>query len=412
MLLTRAVASGNRMAMESQQGAARAGGDVRSKEGEVSITNARTMGSSYIGKGAAGESKEQSKEAGESKEEATRKDYSILDFVAFHLLDVSNEKGLDEALLEYCDFMFLNGEDCNYGFAERWKGGAKWHPPQVRVPMLEFLKSAVSGIMLAYGYKEMALYNETSFSTYARPGELLKMKAVDYVPANRAYHYAVLVVAPMERGVGTKAGVYDETLILDDTRVPWLSKILGLHADARLKKDEAANLWPFTAAEYLRIWRRCVKSLGIGEVATSPYQNRHGGASRDHLLKLRSVQAIQRRGRWAVDASARIYDKPGRLQQIINRFSSKWEIFGENVREHFPRYFHTGTCPLPVELRRSWEKASQEKRNSDAELFGKPHLGHKDFQKVQGANNMCFGADPRVQLVHADLCQFGTQWRK
>ena len=229
--------------------------------------------------------------------------------------------------------------------------------------MLEFLKSAVSGIMLAYGYKEMALYNETSFSTYARPGELLKMKAVDYVPANRAYHYAVLVVAPMERGVGTKAGVYDETLILDDTRVPWLSKILGLHADARLKKDEAANLWPFTAAEYLRIWRRCVKSLGIGEVATSPYQNRHGGASRDHLLKLRSVQAIQRRGRWAVDASARIYDKPGRLQQIINRFSSKWEIFGENVREHFPRYFHTGTCPLPVELRRSWEKASQEKRS-------------------------------------------------
>ena len=85
--------------------------------------------------------------------------------------------------------------------------------------------------------------------------------------------------------------------------------------------------------------------------------------------------------------------------------------------------------------------------NSDAELFGKPHLGHKDFQKVQGANNMCFGAarvirrclrlgipgylenprasrlwltpqmrrlpqDPRVQLVHTDLCQFGTQWRK
>ena len=41
--------------------------------------------------------------------------------------------------------------------------------------------------------------------------------------------------------------------------------------------------------------------LGIGEVALSPYQNRHGGASRDHLLRLRTVAAIQRRGRWAAE---------------------------------------------------------------------------------------------------------------
>ena len=39
------------------------------------------------------------------------------------------------------------------------------------------------------------------------------------------------------------------------------------------------------------------------------------GASRDHLLKLRSVAQIQRRGRWATDTSARIYDKPGRNLQ-------------------------------------------------------------------------------------------------
>eukprot|EP00439_Symbiodinium_sp_Y106_P045981 s7121_g5.t2 len=88
---------------------------------------------------------------------------------------------------------------------------------------------------------------------------------------------------------------------------------------------EDANMWSFTAAKYLQVWRLCTEALDIQDLAVSPYQNRHGGASRDHLLKLKSVQAIQRRGRWAVDSSARSYDKPGRLQQMINKYSDRWE---------------------------------------------------------------------------------------
>ena len=84
-------------------------------------------------------------------------------------------------------------------------------------------------------------------------------------------------------------------------------------------------MWSFTAAKYLQVWRLCTEALDIQDLAVSPYQNRHGGASRDHLLKLKSVQAIQRRGRWAVDSSARSYDKPGRLQQMINKYSDRWE---------------------------------------------------------------------------------------
>ena len=59
----------------------------------------------------------------------------------------------------------------------------------------------------------MALFNEVAFSTYARPGELFRMKAADFVPRNRDYNHSVLVVAPFERGEGSKAGVFDEVLI-------------------------------------------------------------------------------------------------------------------------------------------------------------------------------------------------------
>ena len=95
-------------------------------------------------------------------------------------------------------------------FRRALKGWRKLAPAQSRLPMLEFLKSAISGLMIRGGFYEMALCNETSFSTYARPGEMLKMKPADFVLANKIYHHAVLVVAPFERGEGSKTGVYDE----------------------------------------------------------------------------------------------------------------------------------------------------------------------------------------------------------
>eukprot|EP00439_Symbiodinium_sp_Y106_P085585 s532_g29.t1 len=275
--------------------------------------------------------------------DATRQDYGnklseFYDFAAFHLLDTRTEEQLDVALLEYCDFLYLDGEDSNFGqklqaaleyerpeaaregklrlprFRRALKGWRKLAPAQSRLPILEFLKSAISGLMIHGGFREMALYNETSFSTYARPGEMLKMKAADFVPAKKTYHHAVLVVAPFERGEGSKTGVYDEVLILDDSRVPWLTPALNMHVKGRLKQQEDANMWSFTAATYLQVWRLCTEALDIQDLAVSPYQNRHGGASRDHLLKLR------------------IYDKPGRLQQMINKYSDRWEAFGERKR--------------------------------------------------------------------------------
>ena len=88
------------------------------------------------------------------------------------------------------------------------------------------IKSAISGILLWQKLDEYALFNEVSYSTYARPGELLKMKAEDFVERNQDFQHSVLVVAPIERGEASKAGIYDEVLILDDQTPPWLEKVL------------------------------------------------------------------------------------------------------------------------------------------------------------------------------------------
>lgn len=288
---------------------------------------------------------------------------------------------LDEALCEYADHEYLNGEAAHCGeklqaaleyerpefsrtgsltlprFRRCMKGWRKMAPTQTRLPMPEFMKTAISAVFLQWNFKEEALYNEVTFSTYSRPGEMLKVHAVDVVPPNRDFERCVIVLGPMERGESSKVGIYDEVLILDDVRCPWLPTLLLQHSQQQIKQlGQEAPLWNFSARQYLVKWRRAVEVLGFGEVATTPYQNRHGGASRDHSKKLRSVAAIQRRGRWASDSSARIYDKPGRMQQVINQFGNSLQDLGEEVRRNFNTYFRSGTGQLPRQMRAQLQK--------------------------------------------------------
>ena len=112
-----------------------------------------------------------------SVKEPQRRDYSrrLEKFYAFadHFeLDIAKEKGLDEVLCEYADALYMEGEDCNCGqkllaalelempewhregvlklprFRRALKGWRKLAPPQTRLPLLEFLKSSISGLMI------------------------------------------------------------------------------------------------------------------------------------------------------------------------------------------------------------------------------------------------------------------------
>jgi len=315
-----------------------------------------------------------------SVKEPQRRDYAkrlqeFYEFVALHRLPIAKEDELDVALCDYADHMYLNGEGSDAGqklkaalefvrpeairkseihlprFKRSLKGWRKLAPTQTRLPMIEFVKSSISAIMLYIHQPMMALFNELTFSTYARPGELTRALAIDVVKKNDQFSHDVIVLSPFERAEASKAGIFDEVLILDDTRMMCLGSIVVQEAAQRIRRGgEEAKLWDFTPAQYLQTWRSCVEVLEVGDVAVSPYQNRHGGASRDHLLRLRSVAAIQRRGRWAVDSSARVYDKPGRLQQTINKYSQKLQPLGEQTRARFQDYFYGKPVPLPIQL--------------------------------------------------------------
>ena len=173
-------------------------------------------------------------------------------------------------------------------FKRALKGWRRVAPTQTRLPMIEYVKSAISGLLIWRGRKDMALYNELTFSTYLWPGEALKLKAADFVSQGGAleeYPHSILVLAPFERGESSKTGIFDEVVILDDGRVPWMERILKAHVKSRFDSHgEDTDLWNFNAKQFLLEWRKAVEVLQVEDCASSPYQNRHGGASQDHLL--------------------------------------------------------------------------------------------------------------------------------
>jgi len=271
---------------------------------------------------------------------------------------------LDVARVDLNDNLYLNGEDSTAGdklkaavefynpdytrhgtlclprFAKSSKGWKKLSPAQTRLPALEEHKLAISGDLLHRGKREMALYNETTYSTYGRPGEMLKLTVDDYVPAEETTGYPVLILHPMERDASSKTGIFDETLLLDDTEAEYLPEALSLMVKQRIKTDgEGALLWNFKASEFLAEWRLSVHRLKLDKFLTSPYQNRHGGASRDHLSKLRTPLEVKRRGRWSTDSAARIYDKPGRMQQMKTVLDPKLQKYAKCVKQNFIQLF-------------------------------------------------------------------------
>ncbi|CAE8582583.1 unnamed protein product [Polarella glacialis] len=313
--------------------------------------------------------------------ESTAKSYSkqlnkFYDFAEKYGVEINSAEVMDQALVDWCDMQYLDGHSHDQGdlmkaavefklpsfakdgdlklprFRRTLKGWRKKAPSQTRLPAPEALVFALSGWMCQQGHVEEALYNAATHSCYLRPSEGHGLMTCDIVKPVRigGMNQHVLVLAPFERGESTKTGQYDQTVELDDVRLPTLGGLLCEQAERRRalkgisEKQDTGDvcLWSFAAGGYLKVWREGVRVLGLGHVLQSPYQNRHGGPSRDRLLKLRSLADVQRRGRWMTTSSLRIYEKPGRVQQVLNQVSADLISFGEKCRLNFAAFISDG----------------------------------------------------------------------
>ena len=138
--------------------------------------------------------------------------------------------------------------------------------------------------------------------TYMRPHEILHVRVGSVIkPSKSKARFWGVVIGDQSFREPTKTGPYDDCVLFNS---PGRTD-LGVILKALLIKTETKNDFIFQQLT-LSAYNHAIK------IACD-----HSGPSSDVLRKVRSIDAIQQRGRWAAMSSVTRYQKPGRVYCFI-----------------------------------------------------------------------------------------------
>ena len=122
---------------------------------------------------------------------------------------------------------------------------------------------------------------------------------------------------PAEVGIPSKTDQWDESLTLDLPYQQFLGQALYERRRLRWKgKDEL--VFTVTPSEINTFLEQSWEVKGLGPIGKPHlYRLRHGAASHEAANHLRSLSAIQVRGRWQTIKSVKNYEKGSRVTQLF-----------------------------------------------------------------------------------------------
>jgi hypothetical protein len=199
--------------------------------------------------------------------------------------------------------------------------------------------------LLERGFNEEVMVTALAVHAYLRPSEAFRILARHLAPPTPTIAAWSLTLHPYEGGHPSKTEVFDESLLLGDIGVlKEVAAPLGQLAKNRALESPSAPLFRTTQA----LWRRRFISAAaeIGLPHSMLYQLRHSGASLDAALRLRSIQQVQQRGRWASFSSVRRYEKGGRLAEQANMLSPALRVRANYVSKRLDTMLAAAATPL------------------------------------------------------------------
>ena len=253
---------------------------------------------------------------------------------------------LDSMLANYLEHCYLEGEDlsfANYALASvvyhlpRAKGAALplvqqsmrgWQrlcPPRARLP----IPYEVVCLLSMQAYKEhkleICVVLQLMFLLYLRPGEAFTMRVQDIVfpvkRAGKAYKHFSILLHPSEEGIPSKTKQWDEMLSIDLKHMKFLGPALEQILDLK-NRAGADKAFTISLEDVNQFMESNWEPLGLKPLGKPhAYRLRHGGASYEAALKLRTLASIQSRGRWQTLKSVKNYEKGSRLAQLFGSLS-------------------------------------------------------------------------------------------
>ena len=149
---------------------------------------------------------------------------------------------------------------------------------------------------------------------YARPSEIISLHAEDIIlPGNGTARYrdAAVIFGASVRGLTTKTGEQDDTVILDKAVPSYL--VCVLKELVRLAEGPRLFGRLATLSQYETTLKAATAELGLADFNIVPHTFRHSGPSNDVYHKRRTLREVQKRGRWKSTRSVARYEKAGRL---------------------------------------------------------------------------------------------------
>ena len=157
---------------------------------------------------------------------------------------------------------------------------------------------------------EMSTATLLATDAYLRPGEIGSLKGNSLVPPRREagapFDQWALHLFPREGGLASKTQQHDDTIILDSSSRPWLGPLVNLIARTP-KRDE--KLFSFTIDAWRKELRAAAQTLQVVYLDITPHVMRHSGPSNDRAFHCRTIEEVQKRGRWLTSTSLRRYEK-------------------------------------------------------------------------------------------------------
>ena len=217
------------------------------------------------------------------------------------------------------------------------QGWGRLHPPGIgeTLPI-----EGVAGIcteMIKSKLDECALMTTLAADTFLRPGVVASLRCEDIIPGStriRSFGHASILLHPFSRGVPSKQGKFNLSVVLDHPKRQWLTKLLLTHRANRIAQCGAsAPLFHTT----MTVWRRHFLQVadGLGISIRTLYCLRHAGASDCFLSQARTLAEIKRRGHWENDRSVKRYEQAAASRAMVNGWTLRLREHLELCHEHW-----------------------------------------------------------------------------
>ena len=149
--------------------------------------------------------------------------------------------------------------------------------------------------------------------TYMRPSEILSMRKQSIIkPRKSRSSFWGVVIGSQDLHIPTKTGLFDDCVLLDSPGREDLGVVLKYllkHSD----RDTGKLLHGLSLRAYGDAIKKACEMHGLHSLKLTPHVLRHSGPSTDAYHGVRSLAAIQQRGRWKTQSSVARYQKPGRM---------------------------------------------------------------------------------------------------